>query len=181
MLHPGGTAWVGGTFGAEGGRLATVNERRIHQIFELSVLLKGAHAALECIGGMALALTGNRAIRSLVTQVTQSELIEDRKDVVANHLLAWAQGFSVETQHFYAYYLLSHGAVKLALVTGLLLRKLWAYPITVAVFGLFIIYQLYRYTQTHGLGLLLLTVLDLIVVALTWHEYGLMRRHLPVD
>lgn len=158
-----------------------MKERRIHQIFEISVLLKGAHAAMEWVGGLALALTGNQAIRSLVTQVTQSELIEDRKDLVANHLLAWAQGFSVETQHFYAYYLLSHGAVKLALVTGLLLRKLWAYPITIAVFGLFIVYQLYRYTQTHGIGLLLLTGLDMVVVALTWHEFRLMRRHLPVD
>jgi uncharacterized membrane protein len=49
------------------------------------------------------------------------------------------------------------------------------------VLGFFIVYQLYRYTQTHGFGLLLLTLLDLVVVGLTWHEYGLMCRHLPVD
>lgn len=71
--------------------------------------------------------------------------------------------------------------MKLALVAGLLLRKLWAYPSTIVVLGLFILYQLYRYTQTGGVGLLLLTLLDGVVVALTWHEYKLMRRHLPVD
>lgn len=158
-----------------------MEERRIHQIFEVSVLLKGAHAAVECVGGAALALTHNQAIRRLVTQVTQSELMEDRKDFIANHLATWAQGFSVQTQHFYAYYLLSHGVAKLALVAGLLMRKLWAYPTTIVVFGLFIIYQLYRYTQTQGVGLLLLTILDVVVVGLTWHEYSLMRRHLPVD
>ena len=49
------------------------------------------------------------------------------------------------------------------------------------VLGLFILYQLYRYTETHGVGLLLLTALDVVVVGLTWHEYSLMRRHLPVD
>ena len=117
----------------------------------------------------------------MVAQTTQSELIEDKKDLIANHLLTWAQGFSIETQHFYAWYLLSHGAVKLALVAGLLMRKLWAYPTTIVVLGLFIIYQLYRYTQTHGVGLLLLTALDILVVTLTWHEYRLMRRHLPID
>ena len=158
-----------------------MQERRIHQLFEVSVLLKGVHAAIECVGGLALALTNNQWIRHLVTQATQSELIEDRKDIVANHLMMWAQTFSVQTQHFYAWYLLSHGIVKLALVTGLLMRKLWAYPTTIVVLGLFIVYQLYRYTQTHGFGLLLITMLDVIVVALTWHEYGLMRRHLPVD
>ena len=158
-----------------------MQERRIHQLFEVSVLLKGAHAVLECIGGLALGLTNNQTIRQLVARATQSELAEDKRDFVANHLLNWAQGFSIETQHFYAWYLLSHGVVKLALVAALLMRKLWAYPTAIVVFGLFIIYQLYRYTQTHGMGLLVLTGLDLIVVGLTWHEYRLMRRHLPVD
>ena len=158
-----------------------MQERRIHQVFEVSVLLKGAHAAVEAVGGLALALTNNQWIRDLVTQASESELIEDQRDFIAHHLMTWAQGFSVETQHFYAWYLLSHGVVKLALVTGLLMRKLWAYPTTIVVLGLFIVYQLYRYTQTHGLGLLLLTALDVVVVGLTWHEYGLMRRHLPVD
>ena len=158
-----------------------MQERRIHQLFEVSVLLKGVHAAIECVGGLALAFSNNQWIRHLVTQATQSELIEDRQDIVANHLMMWAQTFSVQTQHFYAWYLLSHGIVKLALVTGLLMRKLWAYPTTIVVLGLFIVCQLYRYTQTHGFGLLLITMLDVIVVALTWHEYGLMRRHLPVD
>lgn len=158
-----------------------MEERRIHQAFEISVLLKGAHAALECFGGLALVFTSNGWIRNVIARATQTELTEDKRDFVANHLAAWAQGFSIETQHFYAWYLLSHGIVKLALVTGLLMRKLWAYPTTIVVLGLFIVYQLYRYTQTHGLGLLLLTGLDLVVVVLTWHEYRLMRRHLPLD
>ena len=158
-----------------------MQERRIHQIFEVSVLLKGAHAAVEAVGGLALVHTNNQRIRDFVTQATQSELIEDKRDFIANHLVTWAQGFSIETQHFYAWYLLSHGVVKLALVTGLLMRKLWAYPTTMVVLGVFILYQLYRYTETHRVGLLLLTALDVVVVGLTWHEYSLMRRHLPVD
>lgn len=158
-----------------------MQERRIHQLFEISVLLKGAHALIECLAGVALALTNNQWIRDAVTKATQSELIEDKGDFVANHLVHWVHGFSIATQHFYSWYLLSHGAVKLALVVGLLLRKLWAYPTAIVIFGLFIAYQLYRYHETHGIGLLLLTALDLVVVGLTWHEYGLMRRHLPVE
>jgi hypothetical protein len=37
-------------------RRVGMNEHRIHQIFKLSVLLKGAHAVLECVGGVAPAL-----------------------------------------------------------------------------------------------------------------------------
>jgi len=155
-----------------------LNERRIHQIFEISVLLKGAHALIECIGGLVLAFVSSSAIASLVNTLTQEELIEDPNDFVATHLLSLAQNFTVSSQHFYAFYLLSHGLIKVFLVIGLLRNKLWAYPVSFVVLGLFIVYQLYRYSYTHGIGLIVLTVFDVIVMALIWHEYRLVRRHL---
>ena len=158
-----------------------MQERRIHQIFQVSVLLKGAHALLECAGGIALWLVGTDTISNLVNMLTQEELVEDPKDFLATHLLTWAHGFSVETRHFYAFYLLSHGIVKLALVAGLLRNKLWAYPASLVVLGLFIAYQLYRFSYTHGVGLIVLTVFDLVVMWLIWHEYRLVRRHLPTS
>jgi uncharacterized membrane protein len=155
-----------------------MNERRIHQIFEISVLLKGAHALIECIGGLVLAFISTSAIASLVNSLTQEELIEDPNDFVAAHLLNLAQNFTVSTQNFYAFYLLSHGLIKVFLVIGLLRNKLWAYPVSLVVLGLFIVYQLYRFSYTHGFGLIVLTVFDVVVMGLIWHEYRLVRRHL---
>jgi len=155
-----------------------MNERRIHQIFEISVLLKGAHALIECIGGLILAFVSTSAITSLVNALTQEELIEDPNDLIAAHLLSLAQNFTVGTQRFYAFYLLSHGVIKAFLVIGLLRNKLWAYPVSLAVLGLFMVYQLYRFSYTHGFGLIVLTVFDVFVVGLIWHEYRLVRRHL---
>jgi len=158
-----------------------VNERRIRQVFLLTVLLKGAHAVVECASGFVLALVSTGEIANLINRLTQDELIEDPKDILATHLLSWAQNFSVASKHFYAFYLLSHGIVKLLLVVGLLKGKLWSYPASLVVFGLFILYQLYRFSYTHGTGLIALTVLDIIVMFLVWHEYGLVRRHLPAS
>jgi uncharacterized membrane protein len=158
-----------------------MNEWRIHQIFEVSVLLKGAHALIECIGGLSLAFVRTGAIAALVNTLTQEELIEDPHDFVATHLLVLAQNFSVSSQHFYAFYLLSHGLVKIFLVIGLLTNKLWSYPASLAVMGVFIVYQLYRFFYTHSLGLVVLTVFDLIVMVLIWHEYRLVRRHSPIQ
>jgi uncharacterized membrane protein len=156
-----------------------MNERRIHQIFQVSVLLKGAHAVVECLGGVVLALVSTRTIANLVNALTQEELIEDPNDFIATHLSTMAQDFSVGTKQFYAFYLLSHGVVKLLLVVGLLRNKLWSYPASMVVLGLFIVYQLYRFSYTHGAGLIVLTVFDIFVMGLIWHEYDLMRRHLP--
>ncbi|MDE2227819.1 MAG: DUF2127 domain-containing protein [Alphaproteobacteria bacterium] len=155
-----------------------MNERRIHQVFEISILLKGAHALIECIGGLVLAVVSTSTIPSLIDALTQDELIEDPNDFVATHLLGVARDFSVSTQHFYAFYLLSHGLIKVLLVIGLLRNKLWAYPVSLIVLGLFIVYQLYRFSDTHGFGLIVLTVFDIVVMGLIWHEYGLVRRHL---
>jgi uncharacterized membrane protein len=158
----------------------SMNEHRIHQIFQVSVLLKGAHALIECLGGIALALVSTSSIANFVNAITQDELIKDPNDFVATHLLTMAHNFSVQTQHFYAFYLLSHGIVKVALVVGLLREKLWAYPASLIVLTLFVLYQLYRFSYTHGLGLIVLTLFDIVVMGLIWHEYGLMRRHLPL-
>ena len=154
-----------------------MNERRVHQVFEISVLLKGAHALIECVGGLLLAFVSTDAIKHLVIFLTQNELVQDPNDFVATHLRDLAQTLTISNQHFYAFYLLSHGLVKVLLVIGLLRNKLWAYPASLVVLSLFIVYQLYRFSYTHGIGLIVLTVFDVIVIWLIWHEYRLMRQH----
>ena len=158
-------------------RKAYMNERRIHQVFEVSILLKGAHALIECLGGLALAFVSTSTISAVVNMFTQEELIEDPHDLIATHLLAFSQNFSVSSKHFYAFYLLSHGAIKVLLVIGLLKGKLWSYPASIVVLGIFILYQIYRYIYTKSPGLVVLTVFDLFVLGLIWHEYRLVRRH----
>ena len=79
-----------------------MNERRIHQIFQVSVLVKGADALIECAGGLALALVSTNTIAGLVNTLTQEELVEDPEDFVATHLLVLAQNFRVSTKQFYA-------------------------------------------------------------------------------
>lgn len=153
--------------------------QRIRQAFLVSVLLKGAHAVMECVGGLALALVSTDAITSWIKMFTQEELIEDPQDLLANYLITQAQGFSVSTKNFYAFYLLSHGIVKLLLVIGLLRNKLWSYPASLVVFSLFILYQLYRFSYTQGIGLIVLTLFDVLVMWLIWREYEIVRRHLP--
>ena len=156
-----------------------MQEKRIHQIFVVSVLFKGAHALIEIAGGIALYLVSTETIVRAINNWSYDELIEDKNDWIATHLLHFAQNFSVAQHDFYAFYLLSHGIVKSLLVIGLLRERLWAYPASFAVFGAFIAYQLYRYSFTHDWGLILLSIFDAFVIYLAVHEYGLLRKHLP--
>jgi uncharacterized membrane protein len=155
-----------------------MREKTIHQLFDISVSLKGIHALIEIASGLALALVSTGTIVRQIDGLTRSELLEDPHDFLALHALKFAEGFSDQTHHFYAFYLLCHGLVKVALVIGLLRQKLWAYPASFIIFGTFIGYQLYRYSYTHEFSLILLSLLDLFVIALAIHEYRLLRDHL---
>ena len=143
-------------------------QQRLHQLFILSVVLKGLHALIELAGGIALYLFSTDVIISLLWEAGRSN------DWVAR----FAHGFSKQEHEFYAFYLVSHGVVNGAIVGGLLMRKRWAYHATFVVLTLFIAYQLYRYTYTHDIGLIAISVIDLIVMALAWNEYRLFKRHL---
>jgi uncharacterized membrane protein len=158
---------------------ASMREKTIHRIFDISVALKGFHALIEILGGLALYLVSTETIVGVINRYSQDELVEDPHDFVATHLLKFAEGFSVEKHDFYAFYLLSHGLVKLVVVAGLLREKLWAYPASFVVFGAFIAYQLYRYSYTHDASLILLSIFDMFVIALAVHEYRLVKHHLP--
>ena len=156
-----------------------MQERRIHQVFAVSVSLKGLHALFEIVSGIALYFTSTATILGWIDRYTTDALGENPNDWIATHLMKFGQTFSVAQHDFFAFYLLSHGIVKIVLVYGLLKEKLWAYPASFVVFSAFIAYQLYRYSFTHDLGLVLLSVLDAFVIALAWHEYRLLRKHLP--
>ena len=139
-------------------------------------MLKGAFAAVETIVGIGVYFVTEQFVFKLLERITREELLEDPRDFIANYLFQSAERFSLSTRNFTAVYLLSHGVIKLWLIMGLLREKLWYYPVALAVFGLFIVYQVYRFTLTHSSWLVLITVVDIVVIALTWYEYGYLKR-----
>ena len=159
--------------------MTAFTEKRIHAAFEIGVVLKGLNGLAELVGGTILYFTSLDLIRGIVTWLVHSELIEDPRDRIANYVLHAAEGVSVGGKTFAAFYLLTHGVVKLILVAGLLRNRPWAYPASLAVLGLFIAYQLYRLSFAFSVGLVLLTVFDAVIIVLIWHEYRLVLKHLP--
>ncbi|HET8581271.1 MAG TPA: DUF2127 domain-containing protein [Candidatus Paceibacterota bacterium] len=154
-----------------------LEEKHMHLFFVVSLWAKGLFALSEIIGGIAAFFITKQFLVDIALWITKHEFAEDPHDVIANYFLHSVQNLSIGAQDFAAIYLLGHGVIKLWLIIGLLRERLWYYPTALVVFGLFIVYQLYRYTFTHSIWLLLITVIDLIVIGLTWHEWGYLRKH----
>jgi uncharacterized membrane protein len=158
--------------------MSQTTHKRLRLAFRASLLLKGAFAAAETAAGILIGLIPPGFLLDRVQAITHTELIEDPRDFLAVHLLRGAEDLSVGSQHFVAFYLLSHGILKLWLILGLWRDRLAYYPAAMGVFALFIAYQVYRFTFTHSLLLVFFTVLDAVMIGLTWAEYrDLTRSH----
>jgi len=150
-----------------------MREKNIFRLFEIGVVLKGANALLEIVlGGLLLFFN----VGDIVRAFAQNALVEDPDSFLANHLYGYASHFSAQAEFYSALYLLSHGIIKVFLVVGLLRRKMWAYPASLAVLALFVTYQTIRFLGTHSIPLALLTVFDLTLMWLVWHEYRRMSK-----
>jgi len=144
-------------------------------LFVLSVWIKGVDGVLEIFGGAALLSATPGFIVRVVQVLTQDEIAEDPRDLVANYLRRAAARVSFSSEHFMSIYLFIHGALKIALVWALLRRVLPAYPVSIAAFAVFIGYQLYRYTWKPGVGLLVFSAVDAVVIGLIYLEYRALQ------
>jgi uncharacterized membrane protein len=157
-------------------QLSPGREAQLRRIFQIALVLKAAHSVFEIVGGVMLFLTSPEAILALATMLTNAELIEDPDDRIANTILGAAEKLSAADLRSATFFLLSHGAVKLFLVSAVMLEYAWAYPAFMIALAGLILYQTYQLAHGLSLALLALTIIDLIVLWLTWHEYRLIRR-----
>ena len=154
---------------------SAAEESRIHQVFLLTLAVKAVDAILELGAGAALLLIDGVALQHTALVLISKYLVLHPQDRIFHWLADTAANFSLDAKTFAAIYLASHGIVKLCLVVGLWRNQAWAYPVSLVVFAGFIVYQLYRFAFTHSVFLIVLTVFDLIVMVLVWHEWRYRR------
>lgn len=137
-------------------------EKYIRDAFDVGVILKGINGILETIGGFFLLFLSTAHLTTIANFFMLSRAL---------------QGLIGPSKFLGALYLITHGIVKIVLVVSLLRNRLWAYPAAILVFTLFAFYQLYYLLQGYSFWLVALTILDVIVIFLTWHEWKYRVAH----
>ena len=147
------------------------NQTILRDTFRTSITLKGVDGVLEIIGGILLWFVHPSAMNPIVRMLSLHDLSHDRRDIIRAHLLHTTQLLQGGNKMFASIYLLTHGATKAVLVIALWMNAVWAYPLTIVVFTAFSAYQMYRYSFTHSIAMLLLTIFDLAIICLTWLQW----------
>lgn len=140
-------------------------------LYRFGLIIKGLDGLVELIGGLVLWLVPGWPLWLL----TQLERTESDDRTVRLLFAQWAgrldAGLAAGPQLPIVLFLLSHGIVKIVLVYCLLKEYHWVYPYALGLLGLSALYQLFVLLQTRGLGLALLTAVDLVIVWLVWREW----------
>jgi uncharacterized membrane protein len=150
-------------------------EAILHESFRIGILLKGIDGALEIVGAALVWLLNPVSDERILRVLFRHELAENPHTFLASHLIGALRSLA-GSKWFAAAFLLSHGLTKVVLVIALWFDRLWAYPLMILVLGSFTLYQIDRFTHTHSIVLALLTLLDVVIVCLTWWEYGQQKR-----
>ncbi len=143
----------------------------LHDAFEIGIVAKALFALTETLSGIALIFVQADWVHRTASWLTASELSEDPGDFIGRWIIAVAQSFSVSTQHFWSAYLVGHGLIKLAVVGALIAGFRWAYPLSIVVLMGFILWQMQKWAATGSVLMLGLSVFDVIVIWLIWHEW----------
>jgi len=138
--------------------------------------IKAINAVMEVLGGVILMLITPDGLSQMIRQIALPELSEDPTDPVMNYLLGICQNFSSSTQASIAIYMLLHGATKIAIIWLLWKKILWAYPLAMGIFGLFIGYEVYGYLHSQSLLVLIIIMLDAAILTLIIIEYIRLKK-----
>jgi len=138
--------------------------------------IKAIYAFIEFFSGIMMVILDHDMLNLLIQLIALPELREDPKDIVMNYFITLGQNFSISSQHSVAVYLLLHGTTKLAVIWFLLKKKLWAYPLAVVVFGLFIAYEIYSYTHSPSVLLMLTIIIDAAMIFMIILEYKQLKK-----
>lgn len=143
-----------------------------HGTFRVGITFKGLDGLLESIAGAVL-LVNPAALRNISLNVWTMGPFHHHPHNLSKRL---AEQVAATDPVFASFYLLTHGLVKIVLAIALWMNRLWAYPAAIAVFGLFVVYQVFKLERMYSIGLLLLTISDVLIIWLTLLEYRDQRR-----
>ena len=156
------------TKGSSAGQVYSI----LHKVFQIGLILKGANAIIELAGGAVLLYFPTGAIRDLVSRVFASIPILSTNSLVKNLVIAFNNHLTPDGQAFGAWYLLSHGIIKIMVVICLLRGWFWAYPVGIVVFIGFMVFQTWEYfIGSHSWMFLALDAFDAFLIWLTILEW----------
>jgi uncharacterized membrane protein len=154
----------------------TPSQKNVHILFTISMWWRVFYGALRIVLGTALLHNIGQSLSAFVYSIMSHELTGKTGDAILEHFYNLFESHEFTVTYFIATYFIFWGAIDIILSLSLLRHIRIAFPISIALIGLFICYSIFRYTFTHSLVILSVIVIDVVILLLIYSEYRRLYR-----
>jgi uncharacterized membrane protein len=146
-------------------------QRTLDRVFLLGIAVKGLDGIVELIVGLPLLFLHPAQVDALAQSITAEELTEDPHDAIAHLILNGTGNLDARLSFVTAVYLVIHGLVKVTIILAMIRGSARVYPWALAALAAFLVWQAVELILHPSIGVAVLTLLDALIIALTWREW----------
>lgn len=145
------------------------------KLFQVSMWWRIIYGILRVILGIAFLKLIGVQVSEFIRIIMSHELTQDVNDVVFNKIYFMFEKHDFTIGYFIAGYFIFWGSVDILLSLSLLHKVRIAYPISMGLISMFILYSTFRFSYTHSLVLLGIIGIDIIILYLIYREYKKLK------
>lgn len=157
---------------------ASVLENRL---FRLTMWWRIMYGFMRLFVGFAFIKIVNTPLIDILYKFTSTEIGEDPTDFFVSILNSFLQVHPLTITYFLAAYMIFWGIVDIFLSASLLRHKLWAFPVTLWLIALFVLYMFYRFTHTHSPILIATIIFDFWIFWLIGREFKKIKKSMTTS
>lgn len=140
-------------------------------LFRVGMIWRVIYGFLRLGLGLVLLRVIGTPFSDLFYKIMSHEFVEDPNDLFLRGAEYIIQHQSFTVTYFLVVYLMFWGVIDVILSFSLLKQKLWAFPISMYLIGIFILYEIYRFSYIHSFTLVGIIFIDLVLIWLINKEY----------
>lgn len=148
-----------------------LNETTFENLFKATILWRIIYGIIKFISGILLVNVLPNQIFETFNKITRKELLEDPDDFLINIIGNYIEKITESTILFIAIYLIFWGLLDTILSYFIYKKIIWAYPMTIYLIILFVIYQILHLVSNHSLTLVFFIIIDIVIIFVIHREY----------
>lgn len=145
-------------------------------LFHISMWWKILYGSIRIIIGVILLNLIGTPFIDIFSSLMSHEVATDPNDPLYQFVYNILENHSFTVTYFVSIYLLFWGVIDIVFSVLLLRHKLWAFPFSIVMMGMFTTYEIYRVIHTKSLILLSLILLSLGIMYLIYNEYRILEK-----
>jgi len=144
---------------------------RVDFFFRAGMMWRIVYGLARIAAGVLLLYFVGTQLYDVFLTLMQHELVEDPNDLIFRLTANLFQHTPYAISYFLSSYLIFWGIIDIILSVSLLMEQQWAFPVSIAAIGLFVLYELYRLSYTHSIILAIVIAIDIALIWIINREY----------